>query len=86
MLVSAIILHREHRNHNCSVLFTDFFKKAIEKAQQTKVTNVKVRMDSPVIISTCMACNLYITALNTLTQLKLDILTGEIDDYLSFSP
>lgn len=54
----------------------NFFKKAIEKAQQTKVTNVKVRMDSPVIISTCMACNLYITALNTLTQLKLDILTG----------
>ena len=60
----------------CILSIADFFKKAIEKAQQTKVSNVKVRLDSLVIISSCMACNLYITAINTLSQLRLDILTG----------
>ncbi len=37
----------------------------------------RIKSDSPVIASTCTACGMYLTAINTLSQLKLDILAGQ---------
>ncbi|ELT93611.1 hypothetical protein CAPTEDRAFT_162148 [Capitella teleta] len=53
----------------------NIFKKALEKAAAHKTT-CKVRLDSPVLVSTCLACGMYLTAIQTLTQLKLSILSG----------
>ena len=57
------------------ILFTDILKKALEKAS-TKQSSSRVKLDGPVVLSTCAACGMYLTALNTLTELKLDILAG----------
>ena len=35
-----------------------------------------MKLDSPVVTSTCRACGLYLTAVHTLSQLRLDILAG----------
>ena len=56
--------------------FSDILKKALEKAS-SKNANSKIKLESSVAQSTCMPCALYQTAINTLAQLRLDILGGE---------
>ena len=65
---------------------SNFFKKAIEKASNTMnrassgvnhigSSNYR-RLGSPEATTVALICTLYESALNTLTQIKLDILTG----------
>ncbi|GFT97388.1 ubiquitin-protein ligase E3B [Nephila pilipes] len=56
---------------------TNIFKKALEKASSSRVNNIRYRrLGSPETTLVALTCNLYETALATLTQMKLDILTG----------
>lgn len=56
---------------------TNIFKKALEKASSSRLNNVRYkRLGSPETTVVALTCNLYETALATLTQMKLDILTG----------
>ena len=54
--------------------YLDLLKKAIDRTK--KQPSVKMKLDNPVVVSTCMACGLYLTAIRTLSQLKLDIQAG----------
>ena len=58
-------------------IFTDVIKKALDKAAARSL-GPKIKMDSPVLISTCRACTMYLTAMQTLTQLSMDIMAGTI--------
>lgn len=59
------------------VFFSGIFKKALEKASSSRLTTVRYkRLGSPETTLVALTCNLYETALATLTQMKLDILTG----------
>ncbi|GIY67610.1 ubiquitin-protein ligase E3B [Caerostris darwini] len=56
---------------------TNIFKKALEKASSSRLSNVRYRrLGSPETTLVALTCNLYETALATLTQMKLDLLTG----------
>ncbi|XP_054713011.1 ubiquitin-protein ligase E3B-like [Uloborus diversus] len=56
---------------------TSIFKKALEKASSSRLATVRYkRLGSPETTLVALTCNLYETALATLTQMKLDILTG----------
>ncbi|KAF8796101.1 Ubiquitin-protein ligase E3B like protein [Argiope bruennichi] len=56
---------------------TNIFKKALEKASSSRSNNIRYRrLGSPETTLVALTCNLYETALSTLTQMKLDILTG----------
>ncbi|XP_042898295.1 ubiquitin-protein ligase E3B [Parasteatoda tepidariorum] len=56
---------------------TNIFKKALEKASSSRTSNVRFkRLGSPETTLVALTCNLYETALATLSQMKLDILTG----------
>ncbi|XP_014785402.1 ubiquitin-protein ligase E3B isoform X2 [Octopus bimaculoides] len=50
-------------------------KKALEKAS-SKNTCAKIKLGSHVARATCLPCDLYQQAINTLSQLRLDILGG----------
>ncbi|XP_023230770.1 ubiquitin-protein ligase E3B-like [Centruroides sculpturatus] len=53
------------------------FKKALERASSTRSGNIRYkRLGSPETTVVALTCCLYETALATLTQMKLDILTG----------
>lgn len=59
------------------VFFSGIFKKALEKASSSRLTTIRYkRLGSPETTLVALTCNLYETALATLTQMKLDILTG----------
>lgn len=50
-------------------------KKALDKAS-AKNSVTKIKLDSTVAQSTCLPCALYQCAMNTLSQLRLDIVSG----------
>lgn len=53
------------------------FKKALERASSTRSGNIRYkRLGSPETTVVALTCCLYETALATLTQMRLDILTG----------
>ncbi|KAK2176480.1 hypothetical protein NP493_662g01045 [Ridgeia piscesae] len=52
------------------------FKKVLEKASTSKQSSAHVKLTSPVVMSTCVACDMYLTSIQTLAQLKTDILAG----------
>ncbi|BFZ18278.1 hypothetical protein BsWGS_21317 [Bradybaena similaris] len=55
----------------------NIFKKALGKATANKMMSAqKIKLDSDIAFSTCLPCSLYQHAINTLTQLKMDILGG----------
>ncbi|KAK2156726.1 hypothetical protein LSH36_206g00029 [Paralvinella palmiformis] len=56
----------------------NFLKKAFEKAS-SKPSSDHVKLNSPVLMSTCTACGMYLSAISTLTQLKFDILAALFD-------
>ena len=61
------------------IVSADIFKKAMEKASSGKglgQKSGKVKIESAVVVSTCTACSLYLSAIQTLSQLRLDILAG----------
>ncbi|XP_055959426.1 ubiquitin-protein ligase E3B [Patella vulgata] len=53
----------------------NIIKKAIEKASSKNETP-KIKLSSSMSTSTCLPCTLYRTALQTLSQLKMDIIGG----------
>ncbi|XP_074641839.1 ubiquitin-protein ligase E3B-like [Tubulanus polymorphus] len=55
----------------------NILKRAMDKASSNnKPVAPRFRADSPVVVNTCNTCTLYHTALNTLTQLRTEILAG----------
>lgn len=65
--------------HNSHFSGTNFFKKALESRSNKANTQKSYRtLGSPEVHRVVLTCSLYHTALNTLTQLQLDILTGII--------
>lgn len=55
----------------------NFFKKVLENRTNRMSTQKSYRaLGSPEVHKIVLTCSLYHTALNTLTQLQLDILTG----------
>ncbi|KAI0213900.1 Ubiquitin-protein ligase E3B [Lamellibrachia satsuma] len=52
------------------------FKKVLEKASTSKQSSAHVKLTSPVVMSTCVACDMYLTSIQTLAQLKTDVLAG----------
>ncbi|XP_048241193.1 ubiquitin-protein ligase E3B-like [Haliotis rufescens] len=62
--------------HSPSSPTRNILKKALVKASSSKTVNPKIKLDSSVATSTCMPCALYRTALQTLSQLRSDILGG----------
>ena len=48
----------------------------MEKASDKHGPRVKVRTDGPMMSSTCLACRMFLTGVNTLSQLRLDLLGG----------
>ncbi|ESO98574.1 hypothetical protein LOTGIDRAFT_201597 [Lottia gigantea] len=53
----------------------NIIKKVIEKASQ-KNDAPKIKLESSMSTTTCLACNLYRTTLQTLSQLKMDVIGG----------
>ncbi|XP_064648502.1 ubiquitin-protein ligase E3B-like isoform X2 [Lineus longissimus] len=53
----------------------NLIRRAVEKANPRQAS-IKIKMDSPLVFNTCAACTLYQTALETLAQLRMDILAG----------
>ena len=56
--------------------YSDVIKKAVEKAASSRHNTVQLKVDNPLVSSTCQACSVYLTAMETLTQLRLNIVTG----------
>ncbi|XP_052798070.1 ubiquitin-protein ligase E3B-like [Mya arenaria] len=50
-------------------------KKALDKASSRNAVS-KVRVDSGICVATCLPCVLYQSAITTLSQLRLDIISG----------
>lgn len=59
----------------------NLFKRALErsssKATQSKVNRIWRKLGSPDVTRVAVVCSMYHAALQTLSQLKLDILSGE---------
>ena len=53
-------------------------KKAVEKAASSRHSTAQLKADNPLVSSTCQACSVYLTAMETLTQLRLNIVAGEM--------
>ncbi|XP_055995388.1 ubiquitin-protein ligase E3B-like isoform X2 [Ostrea edulis] len=53
----------------------NILKKAIDKAS-SKSTGAKIKLESPLARTTCNTCALFQIMMNTLSQLKMDILSG----------
>jgi len=60
------------------VLCADVIKKAVEKAAASRHSTTQLKPDNPLVSSTCQACSVYLAALETLTQLRLNIVAGMI--------
>lgn len=64
--------------HNSHFSGTNFFKKALEsRGNKTNTQKTYRTLGSPEVHRVVLVCSLYHTALNTLTQMQLDILTGK---------
>lgn len=57
------------------MIITDILKKALDKAS-SKSTATKIKLESPLAKTTCYTCALYQIMMNTLSQLRMDILSG----------
>ena len=55
----------------------DILKKAFEKAS-SKSNGPKIKLESSISMASCLPCALYRTTLQTLTELRMDILGGEL--------
>lgn len=63
--------------HNSHFSGTSFFKRALEsRSNKTNTIKTYRSLGSPEVHRVVLICSLYHTALNTLTQMQLDILTG----------
>lgn len=70
--------------HNSHFSGTSFFKRALEsRSNKTNVQKVYRSLGSPEVHRVVLVCSLYHTALNTLTQMQLDILTGNFVVFFS---
>ena len=58
------------------MMCTDVIKKAVEKAAASRHSVTQLKSDNPLVSSTCQACSVYLTALETLAQLRLNIVAG----------
>jgi len=56
-------------------MVSDFLKKAFDKVSSHQ-NAAKLRVDNSTVTMTCQACGVYLTALQTLAQLRLDIMAG----------
>ncbi|KAK6968619.1 ubiquitin-protein ligase E3B [Biomphalaria glabrata] len=66
------VVEAEQVHHKKNIL-----KKALYKASSNKLSVAqKIKLDSGIAFSTCLPCSLYRQTINTLTQLKMDILGG----------
>lgn len=64
----------------CVCVLTDLFKRAFQKSASVRNILKPVggkRVDSAEVQKVCSICVLYQTALSTLTQIRLQILTGQ---------
>ena len=57
-------------------LHADVLRKAVEKAASSRHSTTQLRPDSLLVTSTCHACSVYLAAMETLTQLRLNIVAG----------
>ena len=56
----------------------DVLKKAVERAAAARHSAAHLKPDHPLVASTCLACSVYVTAMETLTQLRLSIVAGNV--------
>lgn len=64
--------------HNSHFSGTSFLKRALEsRSNKVNVQKTYRSLGSPEVHRVVVICSLYHTALNTLTQMQLDILTGK---------
>lgn len=73
-LLSYVEIDAEKANKNPSPS-RNIIKKALDKAS-TKSSSSKIKLDSSIGTATCLPCVLYQRTLNTLSQLRFDILGG----------
>lgn len=79
---NLLILNKafEYFLKRCVCVFTDLFKRAFQKSASVRNILKPVggkRVDSAEVQKVCSICVLYQTALSTLTQIRLQILTGQ---------
>lgn len=71
----------------CVCVLTDLFKRAFQKSASVRNILKPVggkRVDSAEVQKVCSICVLYQTALSTLTQIRLQILTGQYQNLTYF--
>lgn len=71
----------------CVCVLTDLFKRAFQKSASVRNILKPVggkRVDSAEVQKVCSICVLYQTALSTLTQIRLQILTGQYQNLTFF--
>ena len=64
------------------LICADVIKKAVEKAASSRHSTTHLKCDHPLVYSTCQACAVYLTAMETLTQLRLNIVAGMISRFV----
>lgn len=72
----------------CCCVLTDLFKRAFQKSASVRNILKPVggkRVDSAEVQKVCSICVLYQTALSTLTQIRLQILTGQYQNRTFFT-
>lgn len=57
------------------IMVSDFLKKAFDKVSSHQ-NAAKLKADNGTVTMTCQACGVYLMALQTLAQLRLDIMAG----------
>lgn len=63
------------KSESASMSTKNFLKKAFDKVSSHQNV-IKLKVDSDVVVTTCQACTVYLVALQTLAQLRLDIMAG----------
>ncbi|KAL4223687.1 Ubiquitin-protein ligase E3B [Mactra antiquata] len=74
-LIDYVDYAKELDLQKASVKDKGLFKKALDKAS-AKNSVTKIKLGSNIAQSTCLPCALYQCAINTLSQLRLDIVSG----------
>lgn len=80
VLVLFSVEKRFEGSRHCCCVLTDLFKRAFQKSASVRNILKPVggkRVDSAEVQKVCSICVLYQTALSTLTQIRLQILTGQ---------
>ena len=72
----STLVRRSFSSSRMCLAGADVIKKAVEKAASSRHSTAQLRFDNPLVSSTCDACSVYLAAMETLTQLRLDIVAG----------